>query len=796
MEIKQVAVLGSGVMGSGIAAVLANAGIPVLLLDLPAKEGPRNAMAEGAIQKQLGGGAPGFAHKKYAKLVTAGNFEDDLAKLAECDWIVEVVVEKLAVKHDVYKKISAVRKKGSIVSSNTSTIPLHELLAGMPADLAQDFIITHFFNPPRFMKLLEVVPSPQFAAERFAAFCAFADRALGKGVVLTKDTPGFLANRIGVYWMTAGLVEALNTGISIEEADAVMSKPLGFPKTGMFGLYDLIGIDLMPLIAQEMLNTLPEKDAFRTLYALPELVKKMIAEGYTGRKGKGGFYRMNKGEGGKKTLEAINLKTGEYAAPKKVKLESVDAAKLGLAALFSHPDIGGKYASAVMLKTLHYAASLIPEISDDIYSVDAAMQMGYNWKYGPFQMIDKLAAQGKSGTEIFAGALQQAGMSVPPIIAQSLGKKLYDTQDGKRQQFSIGGKFTPVPIPDGSLMLEDLKIAGVKPVKKNASAQVWDLGDGVACLELTSKQNTWDPENLKMVAELPSLVQQKGFRALVVGTDAEHFSFGANIGYFLLACNTASWWAISDMVKQGQSAFMGLKYSNFPVVTSLSGMALGGGCELNLHADAVQAHIESYIGLVEVGIGVIPGWGGCKELLLRHVAAGEAAQKAIAAGKRPEVLMGSGPMPAISKAFEYISMAKVAGSAAEAQEMLIMNSKSRISMNRRRVLADAKELALKLAENYTPPEQRTIRLPGDSGYTALKLAVDNFRKNGKATPHDETVSLALARVLTGGHTDITQEVTEQQLLDLEHDYFMDLCKTTETRDRIAAMLNTSKPLRN
>ncbi len=796
MEIKQVAVLGSGVMGSGIAAVLANAGIPVLLLDLPAKEGPRNAMAEGAIQKQLGGGAPGFAHKKYAKLVTAGNLEDDLAKLADCDWIVEVVVEKLAVKHDVYKKISAVRKKGSIVSSNTSTIPLHELLQGMPADLAQDFIITHFFNPPRFMKLLEVVPSPQFSAERFAAFCAFADRALGKGVVLTKDTPGFLANRIGVYWMTAGLVEAMKLGISIEEADAVMGKPLGFPKTGMFGLYDLIGIDLMPLIAQEMLNTLPEKDAFRALYELPELVKKMIAEGYTGRKGKGGFYRMNKGEGGKKTLEAINLKTGEYAAQKKPKLESVDAAKLGLAALFSHPDIGGKYASAVMLKTLHYAASLIPEISDDIYSVDAAMQMGYNWKYGPFQMIDKLAAQGKSGTEIFAGALQQAGVSVPPIIAQSLGKKLYEVQEGKRQQFSIGGKFTPVPIPDGSLMLEDLKLAGMKPVKKNASAQVWDLGDGVACLELTSKQNTWDPENLKMVAELPSLVQQKGFRAVVVGTDGDHFSFGANIGYFLLACNTASWWAISDMVRQGQAAFMGLKYSNFPVVTSLSGMALGGGCELNLHADAVQAHIESYIGLVEVGIGVIPGWGGCKELLMRHVAAGEAAQKAIQSGKRPEVLMGGGPMPAISKAFEYISMAKVAGSAAEAQEMLIMNSKSRISMNRRRVLADAKQLALELAQNYLPPETRSVRLPGDSGYTALKLAVDNFRKNGKATPHDETVSLALARVLTGGHTDITQEVTEQQLLDLEHDYFMELCKTTETRDRIAAMLNTSKPLRN
>lgn len=794
-QIKQVAVLGSGVMGSGIAAVLANAGIPVLLLDMPASVGPRNALAEGAIKKQSEGGTPGFAHKKYTKLVTAGNFEDDLAKLADCDWIVEVVVEKLEIKQEVYRKVDAVRKKGSIVSSNTSTLPLHVLINGMPQGFADDFMITHFFNPPRFMRLLEVAKSPNFAADRFAAFCDFADRVLGKTVVPCKDTPGFLANRIGVYWMTAGLTEALRTGITVEEADAVMGKPLGFPKTGMFGLYDLIGIDLMPLIAKAMLATLPKEDAFRTLYDLPELVQKMIADGYTGRKGKGGFYRMNKGEGGKKTLEAINLKTGEYAPQKKVKLESVDAAKAGIAALFAHPDVGGQYASAVMLKTLHYAASLIPEISDDIYSVDAAMQMGYNWKYGPFQMIDKLAAQGKSGTEIFAGALQQAGLSVPPIIAQSLGKKLYDVIDGKRQQFAIGGKFTPVPIPDGSLMLEDIKL-NQKPVKKNASAQVWDLGDGVACLELTSKQNTWDPENLKMVAELPTLVQQKGFRAVVVGTDADNFSFGANIGFFLLACNTASWWAISDMVKQGQDAFMGLKYAPFPVVSSLSGMALGGGCELNLHADAVQAHIESYIGLVEVGIGVIPGWGGCKELLWRHVAAAEAAQKAILSGNKPEMLIGGGPMPAISKVFETISMAKVAGSAADAQDMLILNRQSRISMNRRRVLADAKALALELAVNYAPPEARTIRLPGETAYTALKLAVDNFRKNGKATPHDEVVSLALARVLTGGDTDITREVSEQDMLNLEHEMFMELCKTQGTRDRIAAMLNTSKPLRN
>lgn len=795
-EIKKVAVLGSGVMGSGIAGVLANAGIPVLLLDMPAKEGPKNALAENAIEKQLKSSTPGFAHKRAAKLVTAGNFDDDLAKLADVDWIIEVVVEKLEIKQDVYRKIDKVRKAGSIVSSNTSTLPLHVLINGMDKKFQDDFLITHFFNPPRFMKLLEVVPSPSFDAKRFAEFNDFADRTLGKNVVPAKDTPGFLANRIGVYWMTAALLDAIDLNIKVEEADAVMGKPLGFPKTGVFGLYDLIGIDLMPLIAQAMLNTLPKDDAFRTLFKAPDLVTNMIAEGYTGRKGKGGFYRLVKNEDGSKKKEVIDLKTGEYRAEKKAKLESVGAAKAGMAALFAHSDIGGQYAARVMLKTLHYAASLVPEISDDIYSVDQAMVTGYNWKYGPFQMIDKLAFGGKSGTEVFAGALQQAGMSVPPIVQEALGKKLYDVTDAKRTQFNLGGKYTPVPVPQGSLTLDDIKLTGAKPVKKNVSAAVWDIGDGVACLELISKGNTWDPELLRMVGDLPAIVKEHGFKAVVIGGDAEHFSFGANIGYFLLATNTASWWAVSDMVKQGQDAFMGLKYAPFPTVTALAGMALGGGCEINLHATAVNAHIESYIGLVEVGIGVIPGWGGCKEMLLRHFTAAEAAQKAILTGQRPKHLLPGGPMGPISKAFEYISMAKVAGSAVEAQDMLILNDKSRITMNRRRVLSDAKALALKLAENYTPPETRTLRLPGQSGFDALKMAVLNFRKSGKATPHDEVVSLALARVLTGGDTDITQEVTEQQLLDLEHESFMFLTKTQGTRDRIAAMLNTSKPLRN
>lgn len=796
VEIKKVAVLGSGVMGSGIAGVIANAGIPVLLLDIVPKDATdRNMLAKGAIEKQSKGGTPGFANKRNAKLVTPGNMEDDLDKLAEVDWIIEVVLEKIEVKHDVYQKIDKVRKKGSIVSSNTSTIPLNVLIEGQSEQFKKDFIITHFFNPPRFMKLLEVVKSPTFDPKRYEEICDFADRRLGKAVVNAKDTPGFLANRIGVYWMTAGLVEALKLGIKVEEADAVMAKPLGFPKTGMFGLYDLIGIDLMPLIAKAMMQTLPKEDAFRELYALPPLVEKMIADGYTGRKGKGGFYRMNKSEDGKKTKEVINLKTGEYAPEKKAKLESVDAAKAGIAALLSHKDIGGQYAAAVMLKTLHYAADLIPQISDDIHSVDAAMVNGYNWKYGPFQMIDRAAHGGVAGTEVIAQAWEKIGLSVPKIIADNRGKKLYDVQDGKRIQFAIGGKHTAVPIPDGSLLLEDIKLTK-KPIKKGPTSQVWDLGDGVACLELTSKMNTWDPENLKMVQQAPELIQQGGFRALVVGTDAEHFSFGANIGFFNLACNTASWWAISDMVTQGQQAFMGLKYAPFPVVSSLSGMALGGGCELNLHVDAVQAHLESYIGLVEAGIGVIPGWGGCKELLMRHYAAGIATQKAVMKGQKPEQLMAAGPMPAISKTFEYLSTAKVAGSAQEARDMMILNPKSRISMNRRRVLADAKAHAIELSNNYKAPETFNIRLPGETGYTALMMAVGNFRANGKATAHDEVVCAALAKVLTGGDTDITQEVTEQQLLDLEMKYFMELVHTQGTRDRIAHMLNTNKPLRN
>ncbi len=786
-DIKKIAVLGSGVMGSGIAAHCANAGLDVLLLDI-VKPGEKNHnfLTEGAIEKQLSAKpAPGFTNKRNAKRVTPGNLEDDLDKLKDCDWIIEAVLEKLEVKQDVYKKIDAARKKGSIVSSNTSTLPIHELMNGLPASFAQDFMITHFFNPPRFMRLLEVVKGKDTRADAFATISKFADVNLGKGVVECKDTPGFIANRIGVYWMTLGLLEAMRLNIPVEAADAVMGRPVGIPKTGVFGLFDLIGIDLMPLIAKEMLHTLPKTDPFVMNYQEPELVKKMIADGYTGRKGKGGFYRMAK-DGETKIKEVIDLKTGNYhVAPKKVELASVNAGKAGLRAVMEAPDIGGQYAWAVLSETLRYTASLIPEISDSIADVDAAMKMGYAWKSGPFEMIDKL------GVDWFVAKLKAEGKPVPPILEKAAGKTLYAVDGGKKQAFTIGGQYTPIIAPEGSLMLADIKM-NKKPVAKNPSASLWDLGDGIACLEVTSKMNSIDLDILTMIETATNDIVPKNFKGLVIGNDGDNFSVGANLGLMLMAANLAAWKEISEMIKQGQRAMMGIKYAPFPVVSSLAGMALGGGCEIILHSNAVQAHIESYPGLVEVGVGLIPGWGGCKEMLLRYL--GEKESKG--GGFIGNMIATGGAMPAISKVFEQIAMAKVAGSAEEAKDMKILRESDAITMNRARVLADAKAKCIAMAKDYKAPQPAVLHLPGGTAKVALSMAVDGFKAAGKATPHDVVVSKELAKVLSGGDTDISEGLSEQQVLDLEYEAFMQLVKTKGTLARIEHMLETGKPLRN
>lgn len=772
-KIEKVAVLGSGVMGSGIAAHIANAGVPVLLLDIvPQGAENRNMLAEGALEKLKKVKPAALSHPKKAKLITPGNLEDDLEKLADVDWIIEAVLEDPKVKHDVYKKIDAVRKKGSVVSSNTSTLPLKALVQGQSDAFRNDFMITHFFNPPRYMRLLEVVGEGD---EAMRAIEQFADVRLGKGVVRCKDTPGFIANRIGIYWMMVGLLEAMRLGISVEEADAVMGRPVGIPKTGVFGLFDLVGIDLMPHIGKAMLQLLPKEDSFHAMYKEPDLIKKMISEGYTGRKGKGGFYRMNKGEGGKKTKEVIDLKTGEYRKESKPKLASVEAAKAGLLALVTHEDIGGRYAQAVMLETLRYAASLVPEISDDIVSIDQAMRTGFNWKYGPFELIDRLRYKDKAGSAVFAAKLQEMGLEVPAIIKAAYGRPLYDGLN----YMTLRGEYATIQRPAGVLLLNDVKLQGKKPVAKNGSASVWDIGDGVALLEFTSKMNSIDPDILTMMGKSLDLVKA-GFRGVVIGGDGDNFSVGANLGFMLYAANMAAYPLISDVIRQGQQAVMGLKYAPFPVVSALHGMALGGGCETVLHSTHVQAHLESYTGLVEVGVGLIPGWGGCKEMVFRHVPAD---------GK-------GGAMAGISKAFENIATAKVSESADLARDMGILRESDGITMNRERLIADAKVVVLKAANGYEAPKPHTIRLPGRGGWAALNMAVDNFVANGMASKHDAFIARHLATVLTGGDCDINDELTEQHLLDLEHEVFMELVKHPATLDRIEHMLLTGKPLRN
>ena len=790
-DIKKAAVLGSGVMGSGIAAHLANAGVEVLLLDIVLKDNKdRNAAAKGAIERMKKQKPAPITHPDKVKLITPGNLDDDLPKLKECDWVIEVVKEDLAIKRGLYEKIEPHIKAGAVVSSNTSTIPLHSLVEGRGEAFKRHFMITHFFNPARYMRLLELVKSEHTDKAAYDRIKTFAHIHLGKGYVACHDRPGFIANRIGVYWLTLGLNEAIKQGISVEAADAVMGKPIGVPKTGVFGLFDLIGIDLMPLIAKELHDALPESDPFVRDYAEPELVKRMITDGYTGRKGKGGFYRL-KPDDAKKTKEAIDLQNDEYHTAQKPTLASVDAARAGLRALVEHPDAGGSYAAAVMLPLLHYAASLVPEIADDIMAVDRAMKWGYNWKYGPFELIDRLGTKEQNGTTYFAGICAAKGWAVPKIIEAANGQPLYRTgASGQQEYMGLDGAYHPAEKPAGVVLLSELK-AGNKPVKKNGSATLWDLGDGLLGLEYTSKANSMDPDILSMMEAAVPIVKE-GFKGLVIGgSESEHFSVGANLGFFLFAANTASYSLLSDVIKQGQNALMGLKYAPFPVVGALHGMAVGGGCETLLHCDAVQAHIESYTGLVEIGVGVIPGWGGCTELLFRHLA----PKGPVKSGGFTLPQIG-GAMPAVKEVFETIAMAKVSTSAEEARDMKILNDKSRITMNRDRLLHDAKQLCLSLAEGYRPPEPTTIKLPGKAGRIAIDMAVKGFAAMGKVTAHDQVVAGHLAQVLTGGTNDSTKPLSEQDILDLEHEHFMQLVKTKPTLDRIEYMLENNKPLRN
>ena len=767
MAISRVCVIGAGVMGSGIAAQVANAGVAVVLLDIiPPGASDRNVLAKAALERLQKTEPAPLMSKAALKLIEIGNVEDDLASLAACDWIIEAVTEKIEAKQTLYRKIEPFRKDGSVMSSNTSTLPLHILMDGMPISMKQDFCITHFFNPPRYMRLLEVVAGPETRAEAVAAVAEFSDLKLGKVVVRAKDTPGFIANRIGVFWIQCAVNAARGLGLTVEEADAVMGKPCGFPKSGVFDLLDIVGLDLQPHIDASLRFALPKTDAYVQMPADFPLLARLIAEGSTGRKGKGGFYRLNRA-GGKKEKQVIDLKTGEYRAVNTVSFESVDAAKGGLRALVSHPDRGGQLAWKVLSQTLRYAASLVPGIAEDIADVDLAMRTGFNWKRGPFEMIDQL------GATWFAEMLAGENMTVPPLVNEAaLQNGFYKGN----QQLAASGGYKPVPRPPGALLLSDIRALS-QPLAKNASASLWDIGDGVACLEFHSKMNAIDPDTMTMAAKAIEIVSS-GMTALVIHNEADNFSVGANLGLALFAANLGMWPVLEELVRQGQAVMKAIKFAPFPVVAAPTGLALGGGCEFILHCAAVQAHAELYMGLVEVGVGIIPGWGGCKEMLIRK-------QGAV-----------KGPMPAVMGAFEQISLAKVSKSAADARVLGYLRESDGITMNKDRLLADAKARALKLAEGYKPPQPVDLRLPGAAGLAALRMAIQSYAQQGLALPHDVTVSTHLAKVLSGDGADMTKVVSEDRVMELEKQEFMKLVKLEATLSRMEAMLATGKPLRN
>lgn len=771
-DIRNVAVLGAGVMGSGIAAQVANGGIPVLLLDMPSQnEKKRNSLTEEAIERMRVADPAPFMSPDAIKLVTSGNFEDDLEKVKDCDWVIEVIVEKLEIKQELYAKLEKFIKPTTLVSSNTSTIPLHKLIEGRSESFQKNFTITHFFNPPRYMRLLEMVKGPKTSQEAVNILQDFCDIKLGKGVVLCNDTPGFIGNRIGTFWLQTGLLTAIDMGISVEEADAIFGRLMGIPKTGIFGLMDLVGLDLIPLIGQSMRTSLSSQDPYCANYREPNILKKMIAEGYTGRKGKGGFYRLTK-ENGVKVKESINLQTGEYHPFLPVKLPELSAQN-NLQALLMLPDRFGQYAWKVLSEVLCYAVSLVPEISDHSVGIDTALKLGYNWKDGPFELIDKI------GASWFVERLKKEGRIVPPLLEKVRESTFYRVQEGRLQYFTLKGAYEDVPRRPGQLLLSDIKLQS-KPVIKNGSASLWDMGDGVACLEFHSKMNTIDPDIMTMIRQSIDVVS-KNFKALVIHNEGTNFSAGANIGLALFAANVALWPSIYQMVAEGQQTYKALKYAPFPVISAPSGMALGGGCEILLHSTAVQAHAESYIGLVEVAVGLIPAWGGCKELVTRW----------ITNHQRP-----GGVLVAIGKVFETIGRAKVAQSAAQAREFLYLRPEDGITMNRDRLLADAKSKALSMIKNYKPPEPHELSLPGSTARVALMMAVKALGQTGKASPYDEEVSERLAFVLTGGDVDITDKQTEDHLYKLELDAFMLLVKNPKTLARMEHMLETGKPLRN
>jgi 3-hydroxyacyl-CoA dehydrogenase len=807
-RIHKVAILGAGTMGARIAAHFANAGVPSYLLDIvPADaDGPaRNKIAAAGLEAAKKSKPAAFMEPSLARLVTVGNFEDDLKKLADVDWIIEAVVENLDLKRALLKKVEAIRKPGTIITTNTSGLPVGKIAEGFSDDFRRSWFGTHFFNPPRYMRLLELIPTPEADRSLIDAVSHFCDVHLGKGVVLAKDTPNFIGNRIGTFSVLNVMRLMQEMDLTIEEVDALTGQAVGWPRSATFRTIDLVGLDILGHVVSNMTSNVKDE---RSDLRLPDFFSKMLDRKMLGDKTKAGFYKKAKGgEGQDDERLALDWKTLEYHPRQKPKFPALDMAKniddtgtrlrtlLGLEGAPQKADKAGTFLWTALSDLWTYSANRIPEISNSIVEIDRAMRLGFNWELGPFELWDAV------GVEATVARMKKEGKPVAANVEKLLaaGQKSWYSEDpqaasGKKYWQLATGNWQLVEVPTGVWSTTVAKKSNGE-VKKNSGASLIDLGDGVACLEFHSKMNSLGSDIVSLITQsLKPGGPGDAFDAFVITNDATNFSVGANLMLLLMSVQEDEWDDVDLAIRQFQGMTQAIKFSPKPVVAAPFGLCLGGGTEISLHAAARQPHAELYAGLVEVGVGLLPGGGGCKEMLLRAVDSAAASRGKVSG----EALAGSVEMmEALKKAFESIATAKVATSAHEARGLGFLSDADRITMNRERVLSDAKARALELARGYEPPVPRTdIPAPGESLLAALKMGVHLTRQADYITDYEVKLGGKIAEVLCGGNLTPGTPVSEQYILDLEREAFKSLCGEKKTQERIQFTLKTGKTLRN
>jgi len=803
-RIEKAVVLGAGTMGARIAALFANGGLPCTLLDIVPPGLPQDAPAD-ARNKIVRTGLDAAKKAKPAAFFTAslaeriaiGNFDDDLARCAEADWIIEVVAESLEIKKNLLARVAQFRKPGAIVTTNTSGLPVHLIAEGMSEEFQQHWAGTHFFNPPRYLKLVELIPGPKTSLGVIETLSEFCDRRLGKGVVVAKDTPNFIANRIGTFSMLNALRLMGSLGMTVEEVDACTGPVIGQPRSATFRTADIVGLDVLLHVVKNIYETVPH-DESREMYRVPALVEEIARRGWLGDKTGQGFYKRMKGNGEKEIL-TLDVNTMEYRPRQKARFASLENAKtiedtterlralIGPVLEGQKTDKAQQFLWGLLSETCLYAARRVPEISDHVADVDRAMRWGFAWELGPFQLMDAI------GVKAFAAGVQKEGRSLPPVLEKILAtgrQGFYESEKGTTTVFDIAsGAATKIEEPNGVIILQSLKDAG-REVDRNSGASLIDLGDGVVCCEFHSKMNAIGADLIAMIHKgLKRL--DSDFDAMVIANQAVNFSVGANLMLVLVAAQEHEWDELHLAVKQFQNANLAIKYAPKPVVVAPQGMALGGGCEVSLHGTRIQAAAESYLGLVEAGVGLIPGGGGSKEMLIR---ANEHS-----GGEDLDLFHALRPV------FETVAMAKVGTSAEECRDLGFLRREDGVSMNRDRLVADAKGAAQALARGgYRPPaaswqegaQATQIRVLGEQFLSGAKMAVHLLLRGGYASEHDAHVARKLANILAGGPLSAPQMVSEQYVLDLEREAFVSLCGEKKTQERIAHTLKTGKPLRN